>query len=465
MPVQSVPLASVTIGPQSWRDDTIHSIRLAEHLVRQTHAGRPGSISRARSCSATAFIRRRTNTIAEVGSGDTHDALCKNKLRPQNTGTMFPYATTTTTFVVPFPPPCLREQCAEASVGVAREYMRSVREMEGEIRRQAGRVAHECVKLERERGLLERMLRSLRCEMLINKKSVEGRTIRPASTETGRDGADHLLECEKRELTELKQEMESTLRSTLAQLQTLGQCSRQLLDCASERARVLELLPHTGSGSLSAGGRGTPSQGLIKLPEPIGPFTPECKQVLESSTLAVNQSRLLRENIRQMIGNAIARQKAAHRTVNEGLVKKIAETVTLKQNLTIMSAAARQAIFRKQRQLNLIRHSHDRALGPEYSGDILSREKLNRPIVKVYHRHPGTQLPEAAHLIQGRSVLRHCLLSSEEELSRLQGTCLQLVANLHGKRAAEQVDSAVVRLRRQLVDRRAMPTFLQQGLY
>ncbi|XP_041722529.2 coiled-coil domain-containing protein 105 [Coregonus clupeaformis] len=166
-----------------------------------------------------------------------------------------------------------------------------------------------------------------------------------------------------------------------------------------------------------------------------------------------------------MIGNAIARQKAAHRTVNEALVKKIAETVTLKQNLTIMSAAARQAIFRKQRQLNCIRHSHDRALGPEYSGDILSREKLNRPIVKVYHRHPGTELPEAAHLILGSSVLRRCLLSSEEELSRLQGTCLQLVDNLHGKRVAEQVDSAVVRLRRQLVDRQAMPTFLQQEVY
>ncbi|XP_038849042.1 coiled-coil domain-containing protein 105-like [Salvelinus namaycush] len=93
--------------------------------------------------------------------------------------------------------------------------------------------------------------------------------------------------------------------------------------------------------------------------------------------------------------------------------------------------------------------------GPEYSGDILSREKLNRPIVNVYHRHPGTQSPEAAHLIQGSSVLRRCLLSSKEELSRLQGTCLQLVDNLHGKRAAEQVDSAVFRLR----------TFLQQGLY
>ncbi|XP_045574358.1 coiled-coil domain-containing protein 105-like [Salmo salar] len=95
---------------------------------------------------------------------------------------------------------------------------------------------------------------------------------------------------------------------------------------------------------------------------------------------------------------------------------------------------------------NKLRSQTTGTMGPEYSGDILSREKLNRPIVKVYHRHPGTQLPEAAHLIQGSSVLRCCLLSSKEELSRLQGTCLQLVDNLHGKRAAEQVDSAVVRL-------------------
>ncbi|XP_056235686.1 coiled-coil domain-containing protein 105 isoform X3 [Seriola aureovittata] len=464
MQVQSVLLGSVTVGPLSWRDGTVRSIQRAERLVRQTRAGRSATCSRTRiSSSAAGFTPKRSGGTAETSEdkipeeecGEGRDCICENKmLRPQTTGA-FPSGSQRTS-VAPFPPTSLREQCAGASVAVAGEYMRRVREVEGQLRRQAGKVTQEGMKLERERGHLERMLRSLRTDLTVNRRSSEGRTRRPSTAETERDGADYLLLCERRELAELKQDLEGALTNTLTQLQALGQSSRRLLDCASERARVLELLPHSGS----AGGHGNAAQTFTKT-DAISPFTPVCKQVLESSTLTVNQSLLLRENIRRMLTNAIARQKVAHCTVNDGLVKKIAETVGLQQNLTVMSAAARQAMFRKQRQINCIRHSHGRAQGPEYSGDILSREKLNRPLVQVYQRHPGTQLPEAAHLIQSSAVLKQCLMSSEAELARLQHACLQLLDDLHGKRAAVRVDAGVVRMRRQQVDKRAVPSFLQ----
>lgn len=55
-----------------------------------------------------------------------------------------------------------------------------------------------------------------------------------------------------------------------------------------------------------------------------------CKRALEAAMLAVERSKQLREDVRLKLTNAIIRQKTAHCIVNDGLLKKVAETVDLK---------------------------------------------------------------------------------------------------------------------------------------
>ncbi|XP_051521721.1 coiled-coil domain-containing protein 105 [Myxocyprinus asiaticus] len=332
-------------------------------------------------------------------------------------------------------------------MGVVGEYIRGVREVEGHLRRQAGRVTQEGTRVEHQRERLEKLLHSLRKALQVNQQSADGRMFRPATTETIQDGADSLLHHERRGLNVLKQELESMLRKTLIQQQALADSSRRLLDCALERSRVTELLPQ--HGSLSAGVNTYPSP-LSLQPDPAGPFTPECKQSLDSSAAVLRESQQFREYVTQVMSDVISKQKALHQSASEALLKKITETLTLEQHLTLSSAAMRQAIYRKQRQMQCAAYSLGRAMGPVSSAELFCREKLNRPMTQLYGRHSNDGLPESDLLTQGTFMLRKHLESSGKEIAELQVAHQQLEDDMYGKRAAARVDSDVVRLRQRL---------------
>lgn len=82
-----------------------------------------------------------------------------------------------------FLPPALREKSAGFSAAVTAEYTRAVRQVEGHLRRQAGRITEEATRLDHQKEKLEKLLRSVRTALFINQKTTDQRTRKPA-TET-----------------------------------------------------------------------------------------------------------------------------------------------------------------------------------------------------------------------------------------------------------------------------------------
>lgn len=93
MPIQSIALGSVTIGPPSWRDSTVRSIQAAENLVRKTHPERWGSRrpTRPMSCNVVTFSQAHGDTVDKASNNeksDTENPVWNNGTRPQTTGRM-----------------------------------------------------------------------------------------------------------------------------------------------------------------------------------------------------------------------------------------------------------------------------------------------------------------------------------------------------------------------------------------
>lgn len=129
-------------------------------------------------------------------------------------------------------------------------------------------------------------------------------------------------------------------------LQVLSVARRDLKAVCQERSHVLDLICHetiscpktamTHRGTLittphrmtvSADGEREERYNII---DPLGPYTPEVDRCLLAGKDAQIRSAVLRRETAEIIDKTERIQRAVHQSVNDGVVQKIAETVTLK---------------------------------------------------------------------------------------------------------------------------------------
>ncbi|XP_071949121.1 tektin-like protein 1 [Antedon mediterranea] len=440
-----LPLATASVGPVSWRESTIKEIKFSQAVVERSDK-------------------------KGLDFGRTTDPL-----------------------------PSLRDNCVQQSNTVILSYVRETRAVLVKLRESFLDTNEEVKSLIRGKEALEKKLEHIRKDIALNKISTEVRSTRP-SRERPRDGADGLLEKELQHLYHLKKSLENKLRVVQKQLQVLDVCRKRLNAVLQERNRVLDLLCHalssvtnsnriSGRNSRNSGrtsrqdkimtfgsngfgytqqidaniqdlneGEKSPTNDgeLTENPvlDPLGPFTPEVAASMAQAREARQRSVSLRKEIKEAIENTHKLQSTAHQAVNSGLNKKVAETVSLQQHLQVALGENRHAIHRAKRWYDATEKAQGYTVGPELQSDLETRERLTRPLVRVYQRHPGTNLPEAQDIIKGAGALDQSLMTTSRNIALMQMARNRLQEDIYHKKAGASVDSAVVRMRRRLANHR-----------
>lgn len=404
--------AATTIGPESWRNNTLKGIKLSQTIVQKSD----------KNCDI----------------GRSMDPL-----------------------------PHLRDTVAQLSNEEIHRYTREVRGVVAKLRESLLETNEEIKSLTRGREALEKALEHTRKDLHLNKESQENRLSRP-TRERDHDGADDLLNAEKSHLLNCKKALEAQLKSVQQQLQILDAARTRLFNALQERSRVLDLLCHALSsisnsalrnenGTLrrsrtSLDGRASrlgPSQA-----DPLGSYTPEVDLALADAQDARARSAYLRKELKEAIERTEKLQKAAHKSVNDGMTQKLSETITLKQHLGVTLGENRHSVHRAQRWYDATERARGYTMGPVMSADLTTRERLDRPVVRVFQRHPGTQLPEAQQIIQGGDGLLQSLTATSRNIGLLRLANLKLCDDIRSKSAASSVDGSIIRLRRRRSDHR-----------
>ncbi|XP_052499753.1 coiled-coil domain-containing protein 105 [Budorcas taxicolor] len=355
------------------------------------------------------------------------------------------------------PLPMHRDARALQTAEVVQAHARGARLTAARLGRAQHQINGQLRLLQRQREATDHRLSEVRKALLINQQSIKLRGYRPKS-ETISDKADSMLTWEKEELRSMKRKMEMDMEKSEALLKTLASCRDALVFCCKERLQAVELMNQPLDKVLEQAGRHswvnisrvpTPrTQGLkTPPPDPVGTYTPECATALyEAKRLLMESKDTLLDMAKNEEDIRVQQQQISDR-VCASLAQKMRETLELKDRLNMTLGLMRGTIHRCTKFNQEMYITRGLIKGPLSKSYLETREKLDRPLVRMYQRHVGTQLPEATRLAQGTDKLQRHISHVEKNLDELLAMRKNLTWSFNCKKIGHDVDYSVVRLR------------------
>ncbi|KAM4888616.1 tektin-like protein 1 [Thomomys bottae] len=337
-------------------------------------------------------------------------------------------------------------------------HARGARLTAARLGRAQSQVNSQLCRLQRLRESCDRRLGELRKGLLVNQQSARLRGFRHASEKIP-DRVDSTLKWEKEELKAMKRTMEVDMEKSEAMLKALASCRDTLGFYCQERLQAAELMNQPLDKVLEQAGRHswvdlsrapTPrTQGLKTPPtDPVGTYTPECAAALFQAKRLLMESKEVVADMLQHERDLGEQQRQIGHRVHNALQQKMRETLELKEQMNMTLGLMRGTIHRCHKFNQEMYVTHGLIKGPLLKTHLEAREKLDRPLVRMYQKHVGTQLPEAMRLAQGTDKLQRHNVLMEKNLKELLATRDGLAGCLGAKELGYQIDYNVVRLRR-----------------
>ncbi|XP_062829788.1 tektin-like protein 1 [Anolis carolinensis] len=353
--------------------------------------------------------------------------------------------------------PCCRDFSTLKNNEYVAQYFRETRLVVSRLRQAIIEINEQYKRLMHLREELDLMLDKIRQGLITNRQSQAIREHRPESEKIP-DKVDGLMKWERAEFLKLKAKLEKMMATSGDHLKALGKCRENLNTLCGERGQVLDLVPQPlrmvllGAGRDSWLGLSRPSSPWVErnetpIPDPVGPFTPECAAAVEECRRLTFLTKDVLVEVQKAIDEAQEIRNTTHCFIDLSLQGKREETLTHKERLDMTLAGTRSTLHRCKRFQHEMCITRGMALGPVSSKYLETREKLTRPMVKVFQRHVGTQLPEAAILNQSTAQLDRSIADTDENIAHLKATRRYLRECIHDKQTGYEVDGSIKRLR------------------